>query len=162
MIGVILHMLASTAPIPAATCIEAEKHALDFWIGKWDVVHTQSGTPIASSEVTSVADGCAIQEIYSQTVGPGGKPMRYEGRSYSAYNGADKLWHQFYVDNAGAAFSYAGRASDGAMILTAKAGQLATRMAVRSEGKTVRQIGEISRDGGISWSTNFDFTYRPQ
>ncbi len=162
MIGfAFLAAAAAAAPVVPA-CGGANKHALDFWIGTWTVVDTASNTTIATSRVTPVANGCAIQERYSQSIGPGGKPMRYEGRSYSAYNDVDARWHQFYVDTAGAAFNYVGtRSGSGAISLTAQAGKRATRMTLRREGTTVRQIGEISSDGGATFAPNYDFTYRP-
>ena len=38
-----------------------------------------------------------------------------------------------------------------------------TRMTFSSEaGGAVRQLGEVSSDGGKSWSESFDFTYKPR
>jgi hypothetical protein len=89
--------------------------------------------------------------------------MNYSGRSYSAFNDADRKWHQFYVDTAGAAFSYVGAQSGNGVELVAVAGTRATRMTLTPQGDgSVRQIGQISADGGKSWAPNFDFTYRPR
>jgi len=161
MLASALFIAAFFASVPAGVCSGVEKRALDFWIGQWKVVHTASNMPIARSDVSRVVNGCAIEERYEQSVGPGGRPMNYSGRSYSAFNDADRKWHQFYVDTAGAAFSYLGEPSNNGLVLVATAGARATKMTLRPQKDgSVRQIGLVSADGGKTWAPNFDFTYR--
>ena len=103
-----------------------------------------------------MAEGCGIREDYEQRIGPGGKPIRYLGASFSAYDRAAKTWRQFYFDNAGSVTSFSsGAIEGGAMILDADG----TRMTLRPEGEKVRQIGEGTKDGGATWSPQYDYTY---
>lgn len=158
---------AQNAPPPAppsrppVDCNDAAHRAYDYFVGDWDVTDTRSGSPIARSRIEKVMGGCAIRETYDQTVGPGNKPLEYHGSSYTALNTGDNSWRQFYIDTGGAAFSYTGGIVDGAMVLTASAGQLANRMTVAPQPDgSVRQSGAVTLDGGKTWQTGYDFTYR--
>lgn len=145
---------------PPVDCNDADHRAFDFWIGEWDVSPTGSATVIARSRIEKLA-GCAISESYDQTVGPGGKPMNYQGRSISSYVPADRNWRQFYVDNSGRAATLTGGIVDGAMVLSQQVPIGLTRMTVRANPDgTVRQSGELSADGGKTWTRSYDFTYR--
>ncbi|MEO8673610.1 MAG: hypothetical protein ABI411_20040 [Tahibacter sp.] len=146
---------------PPVNCADAAHRAFDFWLGGWNVTDTKSGVPIASSKVETIAEQCAIRETYTQAIGPDGKPITYLGTSYSALNTADGTWRQFYVDTGGAALSYSGGFKDGAMVLTALAANVGTRMTVRAQADgSVRQSGEITQDSGATWAPGYDFTYR--
>jgi hypothetical protein len=164
--AIALLLAASSAPPQAAApapidCRDEAHRALDFWIGDWVVSDTRSGVPIATSRVELIAGNCALRETYDQNVGPGNRPIDYHGTSYSALNSADHEWRQLYVDTGGAALSYFGGVEEGAMVLVARAGSLGTRMTIRKlPDGSVRQSGEITRDGGATWSPGHDFTYR--
>ena len=162
--------LANTAPAPAPAplpappqvdCADADHAAFNFWIGTWTVSDTASGSRVATSRIEPVVGGCAIRETYHQTVGPAGKPLDYQGTSYSAFNAIDQVWRQYYVDNGGTAAVLTGGMKDGAMVLDGRNGPVSTRMTVRAQPDgTVRQSGQASTDGGKTWQPGYDFTYR--
>ena len=146
---------------PKVDCNDSDHRAFDFWIGDWDVSPTGSKTVVAHSRIEKIA-GCAISETYDQTIGPGGKPANYQGRSISSFVPAEKKWRQFYVDSGGTVSTLDGGIVDGAMIFHSKAGPVTNRMTLRANADgSVRQHGEGSLDGK-SWSTSYDFTYRPR
>ena len=156
---------AATPPPPPAppACGDVDHAALDFWVGDWTVSDTRSATTIAKSRVEKIMDGCALKETFEQTVGPGNRPIKYSGSSYTAFNNADRTWRQFYVDTAGAALSYSGKATGQGVTLEARASKAGTRMVVaRQPDGSVRQTGETTRDGGMTWTPGYDFTYRRQ
>ena len=148
-------------PASAIDCADAAHRAYDFFLGDWDVFDTRSNVLVARSRIEKVMGGCAMRETFDQSVGPGGAPIDYHGSSYTALNTGDRLWRQLYIDTAGAAFSYTGGLQNGAMVLTAAAGQRANRMTVAPQADgTVRQTGVLSRDGGKTWQPGYSFTYR--
>ena len=151
--------IQSSAP-PPVDCNDADHSAFDFWIGDWDVLQSGSTTVVARSRIEKIV-GCAISESYDQSIGPGGKPTDYHGRSISSYVPADKAWRQFYVDSGGSATSFIGGIIANAMVFTrpAPAGLARMTFTPNADG-TVRQHGELSGDGGKTWSATFDFTYR--
>jgi hypothetical protein len=165
LVPIVLAAAVATAtppPKPAPVdCHDKAHRALDFWVGDWTVFDTRSNKPVAASRIESVLGGCAIKESYSQTVGPNGQPFSYQGTSYTALNGPDGQWKQFYVDSSGAAASYVGGPQGAAMVLTASGGGAINRMSYTplADG-SVRQAGEVSTDGGATWTTGYDFTYR--
>ena len=166
MIALLLALSQSTTtppPVPArpaVDCNDADHRAFDFWIGDWNVSPAGASAVIAKSKIEKIV-GCAISETYVQTVGPGGRSLDYHGRSISSYVPADKGWRQFYVDNAGRAATLTGGVVNGTMVLSQQIPIGVTRMTLTPNADgTVRQHGELSTDGGKSWSTSFDFTYR--
>jgi hypothetical protein len=145
---------------PPVDCNDADHRAFDFWIGEWDVSPAGSDAIIAQSRIEKIAD-CAISETYHQSLGPGGKPSNYHGRSISSFVSADKGWRQFYVDNTGRAATLDGGVVDGAMVLSQQTPAGLTRMTVKPNADgSVRQYGELSTDGGKTWTSTFDFNYR--
>ncbi|WP_339931747.1 hypothetical protein [uncultured Brevundimonas sp.] len=160
LITLALAALVQTTPVD---CTDADHRAFDFWLGDWTVTAVASGTVVADSRIEPVADGCAVQETYHQTVGPGGTPTDYRGHSYSAFDAIDGVWRQFYVDSTGSVSTFAGESVDGAMVLIAERGEVWQRMTVApADDGAVRQTGEVSRDGGETWSTGYEFLYRPR
>ncbi|MDP3802313.1 hypothetical protein [Brevundimonas sp.] len=153
---------AQPAP-PPVDCADADHSAFAFWIGDWDVSATGSDTVVARSTISSTAGGCAIEEDYLQTVGPGGVAATYHGVSFSTFDARrGGVWRQFYMDSGGAVTVFEGGPRDGAMVLEApgRPGSI-QRMTVSPEADgTVRQRGESSTDGGATWTSGYDFTYR--
>ena len=167
MIAMVLAAALQTAPVtpaappPKINCSDADHRGFDFWIGDWDVVPTGSKTVIAHSRIKKIA-GCAISETYDQTVGPGGKPMDYHGRSISTFVPAAGNWQQFYVDSGGTVAHLTGGVVNGAMVFQSTVGTATNRMTLnRNADGSVRQQGETSTDGK-TWHSTFDFTYRPR
>ena len=136
-------------------------HAFDFWIGEWDVQPTAGPRgPIgtgATSIVESQLGGCVVQENWM----PNGKIAM--GKSFNVLNKSTKLWEQYYVDTRGAITHYRGSFKDDGNLYF-EADQAATGQKVRmtffNQGPNqVRQLGQMSTDGGKTWTVTFDLTY---
>ena len=155
---------AAPAPTPAQPpqpppCAGAQYRQLDFWVGAWNVFDTRAGTPVGSSRIERVMNGCAISERYEAPQAPGGA---YAGASYSGYDRKDGKWHQLYVDVNGNVSWYSGALEgvDLVMVAPGRGGSL-QRMVYRPHPDgSVEQIGTVSADGGASWSPGYDYTYR--
>lgn len=149
-------------PMPRPCANAPEHHALDFWVGEWDVrgVKQPAGAPPSHSRIEAIEDGCVIYEQYTT-------PRGYSGRSFNAYHPERKQWEQFWVDNQGEIHHYVGQAHDGNMYYEAKdvlvsgmPGRGDVRMTFfRLDANHVRQLGEASTDGGKTWTTMYDLTY---
>ena len=160
-LGLASAAVAQTAPAPPprpTDCKAAEHRQLDFWVGAWRVFQTSDGLEVGSSRIEKLLDGCAIKESYDSPGAPGGP---YAGTSYSAWDFKDRRWHQFYVDTRGAAAWYTGGLEGANMVLTAPGPQSLQRMSYRpAPNGEVRQVGEVSTDGGKTWKRGYDYTYR--
>lgn len=156
--------LIQTAPAPV-DCSDADHQAFAFWIGDWDVSPTGTDVVLARSTISTAAGGCAVEENFHQTLGPGGVTADYRGVSFSTFDSAGgSVWRQFYVDNSGAVTAFVGKVVDGAMVLDAPGQRpgVTQRMTIAPQADgSVRQWGLISRDGGQTWASGgYDFTYR--
>ena len=133
-----------------------ESRMFDFWVGEWDVKNT-AGQPAGQSSVQLLLEGCALYENWTDLQGGGGK-------SLNSYNIDTKQWQQFWTDQYGRVTEY--RESewiDGSLRFTAH--QSTPREAILHMTFTpvkqdvVRQFGEISTDGGKTWTPSFDLYY---
>ncbi|MBK6489651.1 MAG: hypothetical protein IPF98_22980 [Gemmatimonadetes bacterium] len=141
-----------------AGCRTPSHRAFDFWLGEWEV-RTPQGAVAGTSRITSILDGCVIHEAWSGTGGS-------VGESFNIFDATAKRWHQTWVDNQGMLAQFDGaRAPDGAMVMEGPArgpaGEPArSRMSFTplTDGR-VRQLWELSIDGGTTWRTTFDGYY---
>jgi hypothetical protein len=94
--------------------------------------------------------------------------LRYAGKSFNTYNAGLGQWQQTWVDNTGTTISYSIGKSENASIIfkTTPFKVSKDTMAIRklsfskiSDDK-VRQHGEISKDEGATWITEYDLEYR--
>ena len=152
-------LFASPQALPQSPCATPEHRAFDFWVGNWDVV-TPAGKPAGASRVERILDGCVIMENWT---GVGGT---YEGKSFNTYDAVDRTWTQHWVDTAGASVLLTGGFEGKNLVYR--------RDFVRRDGKPtkarmtffnlgdgqVRQLVEHSIDGGRTWTTQVDLTYR--
>lgn len=150
------------APPPAAPCSAPKFAAFDFWVGEWDVYPTGKDTQVAKSRIEKLYGGCAIRENWMPLKGSA-------GGSLNTIDPATGQWRQFWVDGSGGGpVEFVGGPVDGKMVLTGfwkgvngPGRDAMVRMTYTALDKErVRQHGEASTDHGLSWSTNFDFTYR--
>jgi hypothetical protein len=151
---------AAPAPAPQPPpCAGAQYRQLDFWVGAWNVFDTRAGSPVGTSRIERVMNGCAISERYDAPRAPGGA---YAGASYSGYDRKDGKWHQLYVDVNGNVSWYSGGldGSDLVMVAPAAGGRLLRMVYRPHDDGSVQQIGTVSADGGASWSPGYDYTYR--
>lgn len=167
----ILAQLPSLAPLAAdprwqalserhaEACAEPIHHALDFWIGEWEV-EDPSGNRVGHNRIQRELRGCLLTESWTAATGA-------QGRSINFYDPAIGRWRQHWVDEGGRTIAYVGAPEGGAMVLE---GDLAlrdgtvlrSRMTLSPEtGPTVRQRIESSHDDGASWELWFEGIYRP-
>jgi tetratricopeptide (TPR) repeat protein len=134
-----------------------ESRQFDFWIGEWDV-QDMSGHIVGQSSIQLILGSCVIFENWT-----GGS---HSGKSFNAYNKDDGKWMQTWVDDQGDVTQFVnGELKDRAMRFETKK--------KASDGSTidkhltffdlgdgrVRQFAELSKDGGRTWSTEYDFLY---
>jgi len=150
----------------ASVCRDvARLHALDFWIGHWDV--SWSGQHVGTNVVATILGDCAITERWRDVEGG-------EGFSLFYYDVTQQRWKQVWVTDSpfrtGGTkekaeqteltgenqIRFLGRypGADGALPITDR-----TTLTKRDDG-TVRQLIEVSLDGGKTWQTRFDGIYR--
>ena len=156
---------AATKP---PTCREAPGfRRLDFWVGRWDVFDAASGKKVGENVIESVLKGCAVLENW--TGGDGS-----EGKSWFYHLPTTGVWKQVWVtemaarrggvkekqlvaDYPGPGVRFRGRIAlkDGGSYLDQ------TTLEPLDDGR-VRQVIEISTDGGRNWQTIFDALYQRQ
>jgi hypothetical protein len=155
-------LLLQSAAAPQPACAGAEHGQFDFWVGEWTVTPTaKPDTIVANSRIEKLYGGCAIRENWMPLKGAGG------GSLNSFSNGR---WHQTWVDSSNSRVEFVGGLVGGRMVLTGdwegvngpgKDAIIRMTYSKNPDG-SVRQHGEQSTDFGLTWSTNFDFTYRPK
>ena len=143
-----------SAPTPCPAV--AERHQFDFWIGDWDVT-TQGGTSVGTSVIQSVSGGCALLENWTSNRGG-------HGKSLNTYNPTRHQWQQFWVGQDGGVGEYRSSEFDGkslAFFMKDDADSLSSHRLTFTEvdSATVRQHSEVSKDGGKTWTTEYDFYY---
>jgi hypothetical protein len=151
----------SPPPPPPSACAAAEHHQFDFWIGRWEVTDARSGSQAGSSLIESLYGGCVLRENWSSKSG-------WAGGSLNIYSRAEKGWRQTWMDQSGALREFRGGLQDGKMVLTTEVASPADKNGVRLVRMTftpnpdgsVRQYGDISTDGGASWTGRYDLLYR--
>lgn len=137
----------------------------DFWIGEWDVFPTGNppapGAPVSQSSIQLIADGCVILENYTSVTG-------YTGKSFNLWDAAKGRWQQTYIDNQGSLLEVYGQFRDDGNLYfegpsqpPGSTGTLENRLTFFNLGEGgIRQVWEQSRDGGKTFTTVFDGTYR--
>lgn len=99
-LGVVLGFPVLAAPLPTTlatpVCGAPEYRQLDFWIGDWDTFEAESpgSASVARARVETIAQVCAIHELYEQNDG-------LVGDSILSYNAVRKLWQQTWFTNRG-------------------------------------------------------------
>ena len=158
---------AQEPPAPAADevtaerCMAAEHRQFDFWIGRWDVRNAE-GELIGHNEISRIAGGCGLLEEWQGLAGG-------RGSSVNTYDADRGRWTQRWVGT-GATLWLEGGLEEGAMVLTGTSprntpgGEVLDRITwTPLPGGGVRQTWEISRDGGLTWTSSFVgvYTTRP-
>lgn len=156
---------AQTAPpAPAPYRCDGPAHrAFDFWLGRWNATVTGTQNLAGTSTIASQDGGCVITEEW---IGVGGPP--FSGRSLNAFDATTGKWVQVWMDSGGEITRFEGGPAGGSMVLVAPDEVRPGRPARTHQRMTftpnadgsVRQHGERSTDGGASWTTSYDFTYR--
>ncbi len=135
---------AAATPAPAA-CTAAEFRQFDFWLGKWNV-RKPDGSKSGSSEITRVAEGCAVREDWT---GGDGK----HGMSINYYDPATKRWEQDWVGGDGSILHLRGGMENGAMVLSDAPNDSSAANRITwtpLSPNSVKQEWALSKDGGKS------------
>ncbi len=149
---------ASRPAAPTRPCAAPQHRQFDFWVGEWDVV-LPTGKAAGHNRITRLLAGCALREEWTGASGT-------RGTSLNAYDPASKRWRQTWVDDSGTVLVLEGRFQGGRMVLEgelpAESGRLAKQRITWTpqSGGGLRQQWESSVDGGRTWKTEFDGTYR--
>ena len=146
-------------------CGAAVRGALDFWAGDWKVaLNTAQREPAGTDRVERASKGMAVIERWTDTAGG-------EGTSLFSFDPYACTWHQLWITDdpaqtgglkhkdlvallPGGAVRFQG-AYPGRRVVTVLD---RTTLTPRSDG-TVRQVIEVSRDGGATWDASFDAIY---
>lgn len=162
-------LAAPLAPVhgqqPAAGCAADSTYAmLDFWLGDWRVY--LGDTLVGTNRITRILRGCAVTEEWRDAGGG-------QGRSLFYVEPARRRWKQVWVTEAaadrvgglkekhliarfpggGVRFQGELRRPDGTILLD-------RTTLTPLPGGEVRQLIEVSGDGGSTWRTTFDARYR--
>lgn len=137
----------------------------DFWLGEWEVF-ARNGNKAGESKISLILDSCIILEEWTSANLSRG--IVYKGKSFNTYNARTGEWQQTWVDNVGGSTEYLkGKAQLNLVVFETHPFRFsADTMAVRrlsfhSLGTNkVRQHGEITKDGGLTWATEYDLEYR--
>ncbi len=150
---------ADAAAQTAKPCQAAEHRQFDFWIGQWDV-YLPDGKKAGENLIVPFANGCGLLESWSGSSGTTGK-------SLNMYDVADRRWHQVWVDSDGTRLMLDGGLVDGKMVLGSDAPDpgkpgIVVKQKISwtpNPDGSVRQLWQVSTDGGATWRTEFDGKY---
>jgi hypothetical protein len=146
-------------------CSSPEYRQFDFWIGEWEAFGP-GGKKAGDSKISLILDSCIIfEEWTSASVQQG---IRYAGKSFNTYNATTRQWQQTWVDNVGGTNEYLiGKFENNQIIYSSTPFKISKdTMAIRKMTFTnlstdkLRQHGEISKDNGLTWITEYDLEYR--
>jgi len=155
---------AQQMPEPHACQKNPAYQKLDFWVGDWDVfakddkgLEQKDGT----NRIEKILDGCAIIENWRGVEG-------HEGKSLFYYRPVQKEWKQVWVTDVGPMkektlileMPDGGVRFQGELAKRSGGTYLDRTTLTPSAGGKVRQVIEISLDGGKTWKTTFDAEYR--
>ena len=146
-------------------CGRPEFRQFDFWIGEWEAFGV-NGKKGGDSKISLILDSCIILEEWTSAGVQQG--LRFAGKSFNTWNAALKQWQQTWVDNTGNTTAYTkGKFENNKIILNTDPFPFSKdTMAVRRltffnlGADKVRQLGEITKDKGNTWVTEYDLEYR--
>ncbi len=162
---IIALLLAQNSYGQKLPCSNPVYRQFDFWIGEWEAFGVD-GTKAGNSKISLILDSCVILEEWTSAGIQQG--LRYAGKSFNTYNSTTKQWQQTWVDNVGGTNEYLiGKFENNQIIYSSTPFKFTKdSMAIRKMTFTnlspvkLRQHGEISKDKGISWTTEYDLDYR--
>jgi hypothetical protein len=136
-----------------------EYRQFDFWVGEWNVFNP-AGTQVGKSRIDRIVGDCIILENWTSGAGS-------DGKSFNKWNPQLKRWEQFWASEAGETTFFYGKLEGKNMVYKTDAfpqsdgSKQERRLTFFDLGPDeVRQFSEISTDGGKTYKTEYDFTYR--
>lgn len=153
-------LLAATPTLKAAEsgCPDPRSRQFDFWIGNWEVSNA-NGSVAGHNRIEPILDGCVLKESWTGSSGSAGTSLNF-------FDPVRGRWRQFWVWREGTTLELEGGMSYGAMVLEGDSVENGKPVRNRISWSdppdaSVRQLWESSPDGGKTWQTIFDGTYRP-
>lgn len=162
--AVLFSAQASPAIATTTSCSEDPGfQELDFWVGTWRV--TVGGRYDGTDVVTKILRGCAVTEDWRDAGGGRGKSLFY-------YDSFEKTWTQVWVTDQAtergglkvkhliARYPNGGTRFQGELPGPPGSRTVLDRTTLTPQSKSsIRQVIEISLDGGSSWRTTYDAIY---
>lgn len=159
-------LLANASPLAAQLpCSGAKYRQLDFWLGEWEVFN-KNGQKAGDSKVSAILDSCVLLEEWTSAGMNQG--IQYTGKSFNTFNRSTNQWQQTWVDNTGSSIEYLEGKFDNKKIIFqtkpykySKDTMAVLKLTFHDLGKDqVKQHGEISKDNGATWVTQYELEYR--
>lgn len=132
---------------------------LDFWLGRWDVSWPDGGH--GTNELTRILGDRVVAEHFR-----GASPRgTLEGRSWSVFDEARRIWRQTWVDDSGSYIELVGERVDGWFAFGREAPELGPRARQRMVFRDVqrdalRWTWEARLDDGADWEVRWEIVYR--
>ena len=163
--AILLLVLLSLQGLSQRPCSAPVYRQFDFWIGDWEAFG-KNGQKAGDSKISLILDSCIILEEWTSAGLTQG--IRYAGKSFNTFNRNTRQWQQTWVDNIGGSTEFLeGRYEDKKIILQTKPFPFSKdsvairRLTFYDLGpEKVRQHGEVSKDLGKTWVTEYDLEYR--
>ena len=158
---VICFLSLNTANLIAQNpCSSTAYHQFDFWVGDWEVYHSQADTIVGYNRIERILNGCVIMENWTGATG-------FEGKSINTFSPIDSTWNQVWVDISGATYHFKGKWEQDMLKMrgqTVNGNKQAIlfEMSYTPDKKTgnVRQLWKQSNDAGENWAVIFDGIYK--
>jgi len=137
-------------------CSGEELRQFDFWLGEWQVADT-AGVVLGANVITRVANGCGVLEHWTS------ESSGNEGMSLNWYDRSIGRWTQVWVGS-GFNLTLTGGFEGGRMVLSGQRetdkGVVVDRITwIPLEDGRVRQLWDVSKNGGATWEAAFDGMY---
>jgi len=163
--AIFLLVLVCLQGLSQRPCSAPVYRQFDFWIGDWEAFG-KNGQKAGDSKISLILDSCIILEEWTSAGLTQG--IRYAGKSFNTFNRNTRQWQQTWVDNIGGSTEFLeGRYEDKKIILQTKPFPFSKdsvairRLTFYDLGpEKVRQHGEVSKDHGKTWVTEYDLEYR--
>ena len=161
----VLFFLLSQSLFGQKPCSLPEFRQFDFWIGEWEA-YGVNGKKGGDSKISLILDSCIILEEWTSAGVQQG--LRYAGKSFNTWNRAARQWQQTWVDNTGNTTAFTrGKFENNKIVFSSdpfpfsKDTLAIRRLTFFDLGiDKVRQLGEISKDKGATWTAEYDLEYR--
>lgn len=153
-------LAAGAARAADSACPDPRARQFDFWVGDWDVYNREGNAVVGHSVVEPILDDCVLQESWEGVSGSAGTSLNF-------FDADRQAWRQLWVWREGTTLELAGAFAGGRMVLegAGKADDGTPRRNritwIDNADDSVRQLWEVSADGGTTWEVVFDGLYLP-